>query len=320
MKKGNFTSNNRGITFIEIIVSLGILLALILILATTLNTVKLNRDLGSRTQAMRLAAEELEIVRNLPTAAITNRANSDFVGVFYNQGGWTVAADATAPSAPNVLTLNSAITAAATNLSGALIFPGDGGFANGDFEARIKILNPAPTSTMAGLIFRARDAKNFYRLTMENSVLRLEKIVNGNATTLLSPSQTFLTDTWYKVKISGEAATLSIALNDILLGTTTDSAFSSGKIGIFTANGTKISIDGISILGAILWNFDADPAGDLPSGLKRFGLFDLPGGEGELTIENFQAGVDTLKKITVRITWVQNGSIKSAELQTVKNL
>lgn len=312
-----------GVTFIEIVVSIGIMLVLVLILATSLNTVKLARTVGYQAQAYRVAGEELEIVRNLTAAELANRTNADFVNVFYNQGSWATAADAAAVSAPNVLTLATTSPVASTALSAALILPNSGNYTDFEFESRIKILVPAPTSTKSGLIFRAKDAQNYYRLAMEPSLLRMEKVQNGIATNLWSSVQTFTSSTWYQVKVAATGSNFDIYLAGAKLTTVTDTNFSSGKIGFFTANNTRISIDNVSATGSgetTTWNFDTSPTGTMPDSLARFGLYDLPSGTAYLTIANQIVGVDTLKKITVRITWVEEGGTKTIQLETLKKL
>jgi len=313
----------RGITFIEIVVSIGIMLVLVLILATSLNTVKLARTVGYQSQAYRIASEELETIKNLSAGELTNRTNSDFINVFYNQGTWVTSADATAPSAPNVLTLTTTSPVASTGLGAALILPGDGGYADFDFESRIKILAPAPTSTKSGLIFRAKDAQNYYRLALESSALRVERVQNGLVTSLWNSAQTFASSTWYQVKITAVGANFDIYLAGAKLTTVTDTNFSAGKIGFFTANDTKISIDDVAVTvgaGTTNWSFDTSFVGTMPKDLARFGLYDLPSGMAYLTITNQIVGVDTLKKITVRITWVEEGGTKTVQLETLKNL
>ena len=308
---------------IEIMVSLGVLIVLILIIATSLNTLRLGRGAGYQAQAYRLADEELQTVKNLPPAEITNRANADFSNIFYNQGAWEAVADATAPSSPNTIALASPLSILATGLTGAVILPEEKNYTDFSLEANIKILAPAPASIKSGLIFRAKDAKNYYRLALENSFIRLEKIAGGSAVTLWSSGQTFAPGTWYKIKVSMTSTTMEVFLNDASLGTVADSTFSSGKLGFFTINNTKISLDNVRLIEGgndTAWNFDADAAGAPPPTWQRFGLYDLPDAVGYLTIENFISGVETLKKITVRITWVQEGSTKSVQIQTVKNL
>jgi len=316
---------SRGITFIEILVSVGIMLVLVLILATSLNTVKLSRNVGYQAQAYRIANEELEIVKNLSAAELGNRTNASFVNVFFNQGAWTAVATGTAFSAPNVLILATTSPVAETALSAAMILPGDGDYFDFDFESRIKILAPDPASIKSGLIFRAKDAQNYYRLVLENTALRMEKVQNGIVTSLWNSVRTFTAGAWYQIKISSAGANFDIYLAGSKLTATpvTDTAFSSGKIGFFTANNTRVSIDDIAVTtggGTTSWNFDTATVGAIPKDLARFGLYDLPSGAGYLTIANQIVGVDTLKKITVRITWTEAGSAKTVQLETIKNL
>lgn len=325
MKKKNSISNNHGITFIEILISVGIMLVLVLILATSLNTVRLSRNVGYQAQAYRIASEELEIVRNLNAAELGNRTNASFVNVFFNQGAWTVVATGTAFSAPNILSLATTSPAAETALSAVMILPGDGDYSDFDFESRIKILTPAPASIKSGLIFRAKDAQNYYRLILENTALRMEKVQNGIVTSLWNSVRTFTTNTWYQVKVVAAGTNFDIYLAGSKLTATpvADAAFSSGKIGFCTANDTRVSIDNIAVTtGGVTtsWNFDAATVGEIPKDLARFGLYDLPSGAGYLTIANQIVGVDTLKKITIRITWTEAGGTKTVQLETIKNL
>ena len=312
----------RGITLIEILISLGILLIIILILATTINTMRLGRKIGFEEQAYRVASEELEIVQNLPASDLIDTINGNLKNTFYNQGGWKVINDATAPSSNNVLALDVTRSIAETGLSGALILPGNGDYSDFSFEAQIKLTTSISTSTLAGMIIRAKDAQNYYRLSIKNNLLSLEKIQNGATTILWSASQTFTANTWYKLKATSSGANLTLFLNDTQVGSASDNAFAQGKLGFFSGNGTKISIDNADITGTLAnsWNFDADAVGALPSAFARFGLFDLPEGHGYLTIANTFPNISTLKTIIVRVTWLESNQTRSAELITLKNL
>ena len=158
---------------------------------------------------------------------------------------------------------------------------------------------------------------------MENAALRMDRVQNGVVTNIWNSVQTFIANTWYRLKISATGSNFDIYLAEIKLATVVDTNFSSGKIGFFTANNTLISLDNISATAdgsTTVWNADTATAGIMPPDLARFGLYDLPAGTAYLTIGNHIVGVDTLKKITVRVTWIEEGSTKTVQLETIKNL
>jgi polygalacturonase len=112
-------------------------------------------------------------------------------------------------------------------------------------EARIK---PQSNSTTGNkqlyMIARYQDPNNWYAagLNVQSSTastsVDIAKMTNGS---LARPGQVKVPislDTWYTVRFELNGSSLSVYLDGALIKTVTDTAFTSGKIGLFTANKT----------------------------------------------------------------------------------
>ncbi|HEY0985898.1 MAG TPA: pectinesterase family protein [Kofleriaceae bacterium] len=110
-------------------------------------------------------------------------------------------------------------------------------------EARIK---PQTNSTTGNkqlyLIARYQDPTNWYAagLNVQSSTASTQvEIAKMSAGSLSRPGQTrrpISMDTWYTVRFELSGSSLSVYLDGELIRTVTDTAFTSGKIGLFTAN------------------------------------------------------------------------------------
>lgn len=110
-------------------------------------------------------------------------------------------------------------------------------------EADVKI-----TSSAAGIIFRKADGDNMYMWQLSNTYggLRPHKKVNGSWSTIKSVPYTFNLNTWYQVKIEASGSTIKTYINGNLLDTTTDTQFSSGKVG-FRESGESAQFDNLKV-------------------------------------------------------------------------
>lgn len=147
---------------------------------------------------------------------------------------------------------------AAKMTGGVLATSTDAAFANvpGDYyvEARIKPLTNSTTGNkQLYLIARYQDDANWYGagLNIQSSTsstqVEIAKMAKG---TLARPVQVktpiVLDTTWYTVRFELQGSTLSVYLDGVLIKSTTDAQWSSGKIGLFTAN-KSFDIDDIRV-------------------------------------------------------------------------
>jgi uncharacterized protein YjdB len=136
----------------------------------------------------------------------------------------------------------------AGNVGGVLALVKDvawSGVGTGNFfvEARIKPqINSTTGNKQLYLIARYQDPSNWYAagLNVQTSTTATQvEIAKMSGGTLSRPGQVrrpISMDTWYTVRFELDGSSLSVFLDGELIRTVTDTAFTSGKIGLFTAN------------------------------------------------------------------------------------
>ncbi len=295
---------------IEIIVSIAMLGGAIAVFGVLLNVLRINKTGTFAAAAYKIAQEELDVIKGYPIASLTTRTGSTFIGIIDNNGSYGAAATAAA-SSPNAMQNN----AASSSPLGIIALP-YANLADFTFEASVKT---SGVSGKAGLIFRAADLDNYYFLYLQNNQLVLDKRAGGATSTLYSTAQTFLPDTWYKLKVAAAGNNLALYIDDNLRTTITDASLAIGTatLGNF---GNTAYFDNVSLTHDLItesWNFDDLPAGASPLSWARFGINDLPNGAGSLTISE-PYGTAAMKKIDVTVSWTERGANKSITLSTLK--
>lgn len=301
----------RGFTLIEIIVTIGMLCGAIAIFGVLLNVLRINKTGSFAAAAYKIAQEEIDIVKSYSIASLATRASSTFIGVMDNAGFFGAAPTSTALSLPNALANN----AASSSPLGVIILP----YANlADFTLESSI-KTADTSGKTGLLFRAKDLDNYYFFYLQNNQLVLNKRMDGATSTLYSAAQTFSPGTWYKLKVAAAGSNLSLYIDDNLLSTITDASLALGAAALANYGNTAYFDNASLIHDSITenWNFDDLAPDSIPAGWMRFGINDLPGGSGALTISE-PYGTATLKKIDVTVSWMERGKTKIIMLSTLK--
>lgn len=117
------------------------------------------------------------------------------------------------------------------------IFAGNPSAGDYTVEADIRIMEGYTQDTR--LIFRARDADNYYALSLRAGAyddIRLVRYINGSMSTLKEINLPFnvALDTLYRLKVSAYGDIISFYLDDSLIWQLTDSTFSKGQIGFQT--------------------------------------------------------------------------------------
>ncbi|MBU0597703.1 hypothetical protein KKF61_01750 [Patescibacteria group bacterium] len=313
------TTNIFGNSLIESIVAISVVSFLIMIFAASYTIITTNKYLKHKNLALNLAAEEIEALRGIPISGLSNRTNGDFIEVPYNIGTWQVSASASAPSLPNVYSLNLP-AAISTGITGIATVPGFD-FDDYTFETQIKNLPDSPSNWRAGVLFRLHDINNYYKVYFNSTNLYVSKNVSGTETNLNSKLKSFSTNTWYELKIVALDNSFEIYIDDLLelSASDVDENFASGKIALLGINSIHAEYDDASITSgsAQTWNFDSDAVGTTPSQWKRFGLNDLPAGIGKLTIQDYEDTYSDIKDITARIEWTERNITKAVELKTL---
>ncbi|MCU6797494.1 DUF1080 domain-containing protein [Paenibacillus sp. WQ 127069] len=99
-----------------------------------------------------------------------------------------------------------------------------------------------------GLDARYQDSNNLYNFQYykQSGEIKIQKKVGGTWTTLVSKSYTFNTGTWYTMKAVVNGSTLELWVNGTKELTTTDSSFSSGKVGL-NAHRANAKFDDVTV-------------------------------------------------------------------------
>ena len=290
-------------------------------LSATVMTFRLRQTSNYRSIAYALAEEEMIAIKALPMSSLINTSSTRFINVVYNLGAFSVQANAASSSPPNLYAAIASSTTIINNLTSNKTLPlNDGSIVS----ASIKIRYPSnpPANWAGGLIFRAVDLNNYYRLAIESNGLILKKVVNGITTTLNTYAFTPNPNTWYTISVNASGNDITSYINGTNTGTVNDSALQTGKVALAAFNSLLPLFDDLSVsldnISSSTWNFDttSTPGADYAP-FKKFGVYDLPGGLDELTITDY-LGQSDIKQITVKISWIERGATKSIQLVTLR--
>ncbi len=314
--------NQVGSILIESIVAISLFGLVLSLFGASYTIITSNQLLKNKTLTYNLASEELEALRNVSFTTLTNRINSDFIEVAYNRGTWSIQQSGSAPSGTNVYNLTPP-TGSPSGITGIAVVPG---YSYGDFtfETEIKVLSNSPSGWKAGTAFRYHDSNNYYAVHFSATNLYIVEVVEGVESTLNSKAMIFSQNTWYALKIVTLSNAFEVYIDDVLeLSTSdTDSSFSNGKLALYGQNSVHAQFDSVSITDPVskLWNFDSDTVGKIASQWQRLNISDLPSGTGTVTIENSEAGFDTIKEVTARIEWIERDKNRAVELKPLITL
>lgn len=305
----------RGFTLLEIIVVLGLLAVAIAVLAASLITTSLEHKSSFQSQAAGLLEEELSLLRSLPFADLTARTDTRFLGTLYNNGGWQIKHAADAPSMPNILEFTMAAAPTYKTITDLLALPAP---ETNNFIFKTKLSRPASFTGQTGLMFRARDLENNYKILLEPTNLIIERELLGLRTELARDVINFAPNAWYTLEVRTASNTLSARLNDVLIREITDTSLTFGRLALVAQNQADVRFDDITLTGATTstWNFDTDTVGVLSAAWKKFGVYDLSEGIDFLTISNY-LGQTNIKQVTTRIDWRENNATSSVSSTTL---
>jgi len=319
----------KGFTLIESIIAIGLTGILILIFAASNTYISANQYLKHKSLATQLAEEELEALRNVQFAQLSNRTAANFIEVAYNKGVSQVESLTGAPSGANVYELTPSSQSGTTGVTSLSVVPG---FDYSDFTVTVRIKVPTGSSWETGLFLRYHDINNYYRVYLTSSNLYFVKKVAGGTETPLqpqpAPSISAPINNFYYLTIIADGNNFKVYYDTTpdlttpkFTATDSDSPFLSGRIALFGGDSVHAYFDDVSIFtsSTTTWNFDSDTPGKIAKGWQRFGLNDLPGGAAELTISDYTIGSTTytdLKTIKAKVKWNEKDKEKSVEIST----
>jgi hypothetical protein len=164
-------------------------------------------------------------------------------------GHWEIRADSTAPSRPHVI---AHVQGATADTEQSLAIFDNSVCYDGDVSVKFKILNTAPGSRTASLIWRYRDPRNFYmvRFSVDEGNIELFRVVNGEPQMVSAGSgrHDLRTGQWYVAKVVFRGDKVRVLFGNRLLFNASDTVISKpGKTGLRTRAGTTVYFDDFRI-------------------------------------------------------------------------
>lgn len=287
----------RGLTLIETIIGISIVSVLIVTFGVSLLAAVYAQRIKLRNMAAALADEQMAALRAFDTSTLTEQADGAMTGVLFTQGTFTTVEDDTAPSLARAF---NAATSTSSGLTSVMPLP-ENAYADFTLTAKLKANPGAPSGWRAGVLFRARDLNNHYRVTVSATALTLERVSGGVTTVLYSDARSISPGTWQTLEVTASGSSIEVDLNGTSVTTQADATFSIGKAALAAWEGASVNFDDVAIDG-LTWNFDGTALGEIHDDWLRFGLGDLPNGTGTLTIATPYSDA-SLKRYTTTISW-----------------
>ncbi len=163
------------------------------------------------------------------------------------KSAWTVVADPSAPSAPNVYSLTAPTTGDDAAFNVAMVER----VAVGDLDLSVKLkANGGKADQGGGLIWRCKDEKNYYicRINPLESNYRVYKVVDGKRTQLQSADVKTEAGKWYTLRAEMIGNKITCSLDGKKLLEASDDTFKEpGKIGLWTKADAATSFDNVIV-------------------------------------------------------------------------
>lgn len=303
----------RGLTLIEIVVGVSLVSVLIVVFGVSLTAAVYAQRIKLRNMASVLADQQLAALQAYDTSQLTTQTNGGLIGILFTQGAFTTVQDLTAPSVSRAL---NAATSTSSGLTSVLPFPKNA-YADATASMKFKVNTGSSSGWRAGMLFRARDLRNHYRVYLTSGSLVLQRVVGDVATTLYSDARAISTGSWQTLSVTATGSSISVTLNGTLVTTQVDATYSVGQAALAVWEGASVNFDDVAI-GGETWNFDGVTLGSLHDDWLRFGLGDLPSGTGTLTVSTPYSDA-SYKRYSVTISWRdRSGSTRTITHNTEK--
>src|SRR5262249_12299592 len=160
-------------------------------------------------------------------------------------GSWKIAADAAAPTRPNVLTLKTGESGGTFNLA----IMDKSSFKDLDLRVRLRP-NTGSEDQGGGLIWRCKDENNYYicRMNPLEHNFRVYKVVDGKRQQFDSANVDMTAGKWYRIRAVMIGDKIACFLNGKKLLEAKDDTFNdAGMIGIWTKADASSSFDNLVV-------------------------------------------------------------------------
>src|SRR5258708_5051139 len=149
------------------------------------------------------------------------------------QEKWTVIADPTAPSKPNVVAQSSSDK---TDYRFPLLIADDGSFKDLDLSVKFKAVS-GTVDRAGGLVFRLKDANNYYivRANALEDNYRLYHVINGRRVQFAGANFKVTSGEWHELRVEIVGNKITCYYDGRKKIEATDDAFKeAGKVGLWT--------------------------------------------------------------------------------------
>jgi hypothetical protein len=162
------------------------------------------------------------------------------------QEKWTVTADPTAPSKPNVVAQTSTDQ---TDYRFPLLISNEGSFQDVDLSVNFKAVSGS-VDRAGGLVFRLRDPNNYYIVranALENNY-RLYHVVNGRRTQFAGANLKVTSGEWHELRVEAVGNEITCYYDGSKKIEATDDTFKdAGKIGLWTKADSVTYFDDLKV-------------------------------------------------------------------------
>ncbi len=162
------------------------------------------------------------------------------------QEKWTVTADPTAPSKPNVVAQTSTDQ---TDYRFPLLISDEGSFQDLDLSVRFKAVS-GNIDRAAGLVFRLKDPNNYYIVranALENNY-RLYHVVNGRRSQFAGANLKVTSGEWHELRVEAAGNKITCYYDGNKKIEATDDTFKdAGKIGLWTKADSVTHFDDLKV-------------------------------------------------------------------------
>jgi hypothetical protein len=159
---------------------------------------------------------------------------------------WSVVADPTAPSKPNVVAQTSTDQ---TDYRFPLLIPDEGSFQDLDLSVKFKAVSGS-VDRAGGLVFRLRDPNNYYIVranALENNY-RLYHVVNGRRSQFAGANFKVTSGEWHELRVEAVGKKITCYYDGAKRIEATDSTFKdAGKVGLWTKADSVTHFDDLKV-------------------------------------------------------------------------
>lgn len=162
------------------------------------------------------------------------------------QEKWAIVADSTAPSRPNVV---AQLSTDHTDYRFPLLISDEGSFKDLDLSVKFKTISGS-IDRAAGLVFRLRDANNYYivRANALEDNYRLYHVVNGRRRQFAGAAFKITAGAWHELRVEVAGDRITCYYDGVKKIEATDDTFKdAGKIGLWTKADSVTYFDDLKV-------------------------------------------------------------------------